>query len=183
MIQRFQTREPTLKHGFDTLEQQHEEEHHRRTTLVCVNTILIIFILFLLFRACFGFAYIVGLSMEPMYHNNELVLFWKTRHADYGDVVIAYCDPLEKYVIKRVVGKSGDTIEIINGVTYRNKQPLTEYNIIVDPEDNMIPTVVPETEYFLMGDNRPVSNDSRSDNIATFQPEDMYGVVILEFDF
>ncbi len=79
-------------------------------------------------------------------------------------------DPKKDY-IKRVIGLPGDRVEIINKVVYINGKPLkepyvqhTDPHIIprgVQPRDNYGPVVVPKGHYFVMGDNRDSSYDSR----------------------
>jgi len=89
-----------------------------------------------------------------------------------GDVVVfKYPEDETKDFIKRVVGLPGDTIEVINKVVYLNGQPhviATEqhvdpltYPAELNPRDNMGPVTVPPGSYFMMGDNRDQSLDSR----------------------
>lgn len=81
-----------------------------------------------------------------------------------------------KDFIKRVIGLPGDTIEVRDKKVYRNGQPLDEpYVQFVDPltissRDSMAPVTVPEGHYFVMGDNRDESYDSR---FWGFVPRDM----------
>lgn len=164
--------------SYESLRYRFEDDRFHDIGLVCIRATIIVSLLFLFFASHFGVAYVVGSSMEPSYHDKELIFYWKTKNVGYEDVIIAFCEPLDELVIKRVIGVAGDTIEIVDGVTYRNKTPVAELNIVLDDEDNMIPTVVPDGELFLMGDNRPVSLDSRSDRIATFQMDDVCGVVL-----
>ncbi len=90
----------------------------------------------------------------------------------HGDVVVFKfpLDPKKDY-IKRIIGTPGDRIEIRDKVVYRNGKPLKEpYAIHEDnrtlpaafqPRDNFGPVVVPPNSYFMMGDNRDSSYDSR----------------------
>jgi len=82
-------------------------------------------------------------------------------------IVFKYPKDPSKDFIKRVIGLPGDIIEIINKEVYRNGQKLVEpYVKHVDPQiiprrDNVGPIKVPEGKYFVMGDNRDESYDSR----------------------
>ncbi len=79
-------------------------------------------------------------------------------------------DPSKDY-IKRVIGLPGDRVKIVNKVVYVNGKPLkepyvqhTDPNVLpaeVSPRDNYGPVVVPAHHYFVMGDNRDKSYDSR----------------------
>ncbi len=88
---------------------------------------------------------------------------------EYGDVIVFKYpkDPALDY-IKRVVGLPGDVIEMRNKQFYRNGEPVSENYIVKgDPasifpvRDTFGPFTVPEGEYFVMGDNRDNSQDSR----------------------
>lgn len=87
---------------------------------------------------------------------------------EFGDIVVFRNpnNPKEDY-IKRVVGLPGDTIEIKGKRVFRNGKTLDErYVVHTDPavltdRDMMQPTVVPADRYFVLGDNRDNSYDSR----------------------
>lgn len=89
---------------------------------------------------------------------------------ELGDVVVfPYPEDPSKDFIKRVVGMPGDTVEIRAKKFYRNGKEVVDepYAIHIDPNithgvrDYMAPTVVPEGMFFVMGDNRDNSRDSR----------------------
>jgi len=99
--------------------------------------------------------------------------------------------PAEKDFIKRVIGLPGDTIEQREGQIYINGDPLAETTVAEggyisarDPQNDFGPLTVPEREYFVMGDNRPNSSDSRF-SLGTIPRDDVVGrafVVIWPFD-
>ena len=100
-------------------------------------------------------------------------IFHTPRFGDpkHGDVIVfKYPDNLKRDFIKRVIGVPGDTILIEDKKVYRNGQLLDEPYVIHldpntgpkgDPRDNRGEIVVPEGKYFVMGDNRDKSLDSR----------------------
>ena len=89
-----------------------------------------------------------------------------TRKMDYGDVVILK-DISGEYLIKRIEGLPGDVIEVDReGHLTRNGEKVQETDVVYgmsEAEDSVdYPYTVPEGSYFFLGDNRPVSMDSRA---------------------
>ncbi len=94
------------------------------------------------------------------------------RDPQRGDVIVfKYPEDESKDFIKRVIGVPGDTIEVINKVVYLNGKPFQIpseqhldpliYPAELQPRDNLGPVTVPPDSYFMMGDNRDHSLDSR----------------------
>lgn len=98
----------------------------------------------------------------------NMVLF-STGTPDHGDIIVfEYPEDPSKDFIKRVIGLPGDTIEIKDKIVYRNGEPLEEaYTQHSDPRilpsrrDFLAQFTVPEGKYFVLGDNRDDSRDSR----------------------
>jgi len=112
-----------------------------------------------------------GTSMMPALDDQERIFINKfvyRLHFDNivsGDMVVFWYpgDPSKSYV-KRVVGVPGDQIEIAQGTVIVNGKPLDESYVPPEYRDQVsIPlTVVPNNQYFVLGDHRSSSNDSRS---------------------
>jgi len=111
-------------------------------------------------------------SFPPMvcYSSKLLIEFDKPERGDV--IVFRYPENEEKDFIKRIVGKPGDTVQIRNKIIYVNGNPLDDKawtqridpGIIdgrITPRDNLSPITVPPDSYFVMGDNRDQSLDSR----------------------
>lgn len=107
------------------------------------------------------FASVSGNSMLPTYTSGEIVVIDKrTQTYEYGDVLI-FRNYDGKNLIKRIVGKSGDTIYAKNGTVYRNGIILEEAYTGSETAD-FEPVEVEKDSYFLLGDNRNDSVDSRT---------------------
>jgi len=138
----------------------------RRSRLIreVVETLLLIAIIFLIVNVTTGRFKIDGTSMEPSLHNEEYVLVDKVTYLlsppQRGDVVVFYRDGDPKDYIKRVVGLPGETVEVSNGSVYIDGLPLAEP--YVTPFGGASPARrLGVDEYFVMGDNRGNSQDSR----------------------
>lgn len=129
---------------------------------------------------------IIGPSMEPTFQDKNLVLVEKVSYflhkPNRGDVIVAKTDIpmnawMNKSVIKRVVGLPGDTVKIDDGVVYINGERYYE-NYLKDDYINWNGEwLVPEEHYFVMGDNRNNSSDSRNENIGAIEFSEIQGKV------
>ena len=144
-----------------------------------IRTVFTILITVFVFQCILGISYVQGVSMEPNFHENDVVMCLRLKKPDYKDIAIIKSDNLDCYIIKRVIAKGGDTIAIKDGVTYLNGEKLDESYINLDEYSNMAEVTVPDGYYFVMGDNRPNSTDSRSSLVSFVSKNDVIGTVFL----
>ena len=116
----------------------------------------------------FQVARIEGQAMTPTLQDQERVivnkLVYRIGEPRRGDIVMLYY-PLnpEKSFVKRVIAEEGDTVRIVDGRVYVNDIPLKDDYVPSEyrSHDDWGPQVIPEGYYFVMGDHRNNSSDSR----------------------
>ncbi len=118
----------------------------------------------------FGFqvARVEGQSMAPTLADQDRLivnkLAYRIGEPRVGDVVMLYypLNPTKSFV-KRVIAEEGDTVRIVDGRVYRNDVPMDDSFVPSEyrSHDDWGPQVVPEGYYFVMGDHRNNSSDSR----------------------
>ena len=161
--------------------QIHRPEDASRSSLWAEGRLLLRDLVFALMIAALVVVFIVqpvkveGTSMLPRLHDgerifvNKLIYYDEYRWApkiERGDIVVFWFpnDPSKSY-IKRVIGLPGETVEVREGTVYINGAMLEEKYL--DPKENtslaiQVPAKVNLNYYFVMGDNRDNSSDSRS---------------------
>ena len=125
---------------------------------------------------------VIGHSMENVLENGDKVLIDKASYEvsepKRFDVVVFERDN-EKYYIKRIIGLPGETVQIYDGVIYINNTPLDDpygyEDYIIDPGLAEEPIELGENEYFVLGDNRNVSRDSRDKTVFKVNRNDIIG--------
>ncbi len=110
-----------------------------------------------------------GSSMNDTLMNGEIMFVTKPEYLfgdpQVGDVVICKYPGRTEYFVKRLMGAPGDVIEVKNNVVYRNNESLSEPYLTPDRNSDgfsMAPFTLEAGQYFVMGDNRNNSHDSRN---------------------
>ena len=161
-------------------------KHGQRDSLSLGETITSIFIgvfAAFMFMSVFTVADVHGHSMEPTLTEGSKIFVLKYFKPDYNDIVIAIShtsSDMPFYLIKRVIGLPGDTIQFKNNSLYRNGELIDEPYIKEEMITQDMEITLKEDEYFICGDNRNNSTDSRSDKEGCFNSDLIFGKVLLE---
>ena len=151
------------------------------TLFYCFAAVLLAFVIVFLVGMKIS---VIGVSMEPALYNGQEVLVnrfvYKLLAPNRGDIVVFLPNGNQNshYYLKRVVGLPGEHVQIIGGYVYIDGAPLEEndvYDKISDPGIAENEIVLGSDEYFVLGDNRNNSEDSRSGNIGPVNRESIYG--------
>jgi len=131
-----------------------------------VETMVLVAIAFLVVNALIGRFRIEQVSMQPNLHEGEYVIVDKVsytfRQPERGEIIVLKNpNPGQPDLIKRVIGLPRETIEVRGGQVHINGQPLTEPYIAQPMGREQTPLTLPAGQYFVMGDNRGNSSDSR----------------------
>ena len=148
---------------------------------------LAVILFFVLRMFLFRVAHVSGFSMAPTLSdgdrvilNRAAVVFGTTRPGDI--VAFPYPNNPSEYYIKRVIGVSGDVVDLINGNFYVNGEPLDDafsHEVIWSTGNMLFPVEVEEGRVFVLGDNRNGSKDSRYMTVGTISDRDILGRVLV----
>lgn len=130
---------------------------------------------------------VIGSSMSPTLEDGDCLIVdkisYKFREPERYDIIIfPYRDDSNRFYVKRIIGVPGDTIFIQDGKTYINQEELSEpylTELIDDAGIAATPITLGEDEYFVMGDNRNNSYDSRTAELGIVSREEITGKICL----
>lgn len=152
-----------------------------------INIVIFIVLAFLTLavsQVLIGIVIIDGSSMYPGLHSGDVVLYNKFVTCTNNELAIAVTENVR--VVKRVIATPGQKVDIdfISGTVMVDGVALDEPYIIdkTTPKYEVdFPQIVPEGKFFLLGDNRRVSLDSRSAKVGMVDEKDILGRVFFQF--
>lgn len=172
------------------------------------STVVTMFVIMLVFTFFLHPVNVVGDSMNPTLVNEDRI-FMSTVYTslDYGDIVIINNDyaygldsdgnavqmnidgsQLKECIIKRIIAGEGQTVDIKDGKLSVDGKFLDEPYIASGAKTNALdafsgsyPITIPEGYYFVMGDNREHSSDSRDSRVGLIKKDQIYGKAIIRY--
>lgn len=140
-------------------------------------------IVYIITTFAFQNMYVVGSSMSPTLSNGETVLISKITYrfkAPKRNEIVSFRheDSSEKdiNIVKRIIGLPGDKIEIIDDILYLND---VAYEDVPSRGNMNYPLIVPEDSYFVLGDNKANSMDSRYLEIGMIPKRELTGKIVI----
>lgn len=155
-------------------------ETKKGSTIIFIKIILIAIVFTLLINKFLIFkANVPTPSMVPTLNINDKLLVTRVYNLDtlqFGDIVVFYSKEFNEYMVKRLIGLPGDSISMDKGILYVNGQYKKE-PYIQQVDDYTGKFEVGNGEYFFLGDNRPISLDSRLWHKTCINGQDIIGIV------
>ncbi|SEM68464.1 signal peptidase I [Lihuaxuella thermophila] len=135
----------------------------RKQILICVGILTGLVVLYMIWNSFYAFYQAEGKSMEPALKEHEIYLVDKTPETIQRGDIIVFRSPKHRYdFIKRVIALPNETIEIKDNRVYINGQLLHEPYLSRFPDiQDVGPVTVPDNHYYVLGDERVSSFDSR----------------------
>ncbi|MCD8022016.1 MAG: signal peptidase I [Lachnospiraceae bacterium] len=163
----------------ERLQYQKRFRHTLRTTIYAMVVVAAVAVL--LATMFLPVLQVSGTSMEPTLSDGDIILLVKNGKFETGDLVGFYYQ--NKLLLKRVIGGPGDIIDIDDDGNVTVNGELLDEPYVTDKSlgetDITYPYQVPESRYFVMGDNRATSIDSRSSAIGCIEADQIVGKVII----
>ena len=157
------------------------KERYKRTLKSTIYTLIVVAAFAVLVATLWmPVLQIYGTSMSPTLKEGQIVLSVKDSHFEQGDLVAFYIG--NKLLVKRVIAGPADNVTISeDGTVFVNDIELEEPYVsdkALGECDLVFPYQVPESHYFLMGDHRKTSVDSRSSVVGCVSEEQVVGRIV-----
>lgn len=164
-----------------------EASDRRNQTKELFKTVIVAVIVALFVRIFVLEVYLVdGTSMFPTLHDQEYLFvnkfIYRFKDPEVGEIIVfKFAGDQKKDFIKRVIAIGGQTIEIKEGLVFIDGKSVNETFIAEQTLGHYGPVKIPEGKYFVLGDNRNHSSDSRFPEVGFIDPDTIQGKTFFVF--
>ena len=161
-----------------------EENKVKEAVSLIVYCIVVVAVMFLVVKFVGQRTVVLGSSMEPTLQDGDNLITDKITYRliepkRFDIVVFPYKENTSKLLIKRIIGMPGEKVQIKNGKVYINDTELKDdvYGNALMVDEGIVgdPVVLAADEYFVLGDNRNHSQDSRFASVGNIHRDDIIG--------
>ena len=180
-MKRVLTENPTVEQLEGELRREQHRRNYRSTLLSTVSALVIVAaIAVLVSMLALPVLQVVGESMTPSLYQGEIVVAPKGTVFQKGDIIAFYYN--NKILVKRVIANAGEWVNIdADGNVFINdvqlEEPYVSEKALGDCNIDL-PYQVPEGRYFVMGDHRSTSVDSRNSAVGAIADEEIVGKIV-----
>jgi signal peptidase I len=160
------------------------DENIKKEVISWIKLILSAFVIaFILKTYVFQIALVNQISMEPTLYEGQILIIAKVNYLfgdpERGDIVVLKDELENKYLIKRAIGLPNEVVDIRNNKVYIDEKELSpDFTEVQTLDNGFVKSKIPEDKYFVMGDNRLHSRDSRSDTVGYVSRSNIVGKAV-----
>lgn len=171
------------------MDEQEKKTQVKNEIIDWIDSILFaVFVVSLVFTFLIRSVEVFGVSMQPTLHEGEKLMICNLVPLKKGDIVAIESEAFDEHIIKRIIATEGQSVDIdfVNGIVkvdgvvldepYINELTNRDYGGFAE-----YPVTVPQGCYFVMGDNRNASNDSRDGRVGFVERSLIKGKVLFRF--
>ncbi|MDR1782373.1 MAG: signal peptidase I [Bacilli bacterium] len=156
-----------MKNNIDEILDNKSDNKKKSFIKEIIELACLVIVMFLIFNYVLMSVRVSGTSMLPTYQDGNrgiMVRYMGFNKPNYDDVVVIDYDwqGENEYIVKRIIGLPGDTVEVKNNQVYVNNKAIADPHRMPGSEMADEPSIkLASDEYYVLGDNRDVSKDSR----------------------
>lgn len=160
--------------------ESYKQRYYRTLRSTIFSLVVVAAIAVLLVTIWMPVLHIFGTSMSPTLQEGDYILCWKTGQFEPGEIISLYLG--NKVLVKRYIAGPGQWVDIdMDGNVFVDGQlleePYADQKMLGDCNIHL-PYQVPENHYFVLGDHRSISQDSRNSAVGCIAKEDVVGKIV-----